>query len=324
MDVTIIGTGQMAVMCAVLLSDNGHKVTLVGRPPTIETIGKTRRSPQLPSFRLPAAWQYRTEVDGEPDLLVLAVPTQVTEQAMHDANLTARCTWPFVSCAKGIERTTGQRPSEIIQNVLAWPGAEAVLSGPNIAPEVVARKPAGAVVASADQATAERIRDAFATDYFRVYTSDDVVGVELAGATKNIIAIAAGIVDGLDLGNNAKAALITRGLTEMTRLGTVLGARGDTFAGLAGMGDLMTTCFSPDGRNRRLGQMIGEGQRLDEAKATLGSVAEGVPTTQAVLAMAGKHDVEMPIVRAVAAVLFEGVDPRQALVELMRRSPKTE
>jgi glycerol-3-phosphate dehydrogenase (NAD(P)+) len=110
----------------------------------------------------------------------------------------------------------------------------------------------------------------------------------------------------------------------MTRLGTVLGARGDTFAGLAGMGDLMTTCFSPDGRNRRLGQMIGEGQRLDEAKATLGSVAEGVPTTQAVLAMAGKHDVEMPIVRAVAAVLFEGVDPRQALVELMRRSPKTE
>ncbi len=179
-------------------------------------------------------------------------------------------------------------------------------------------------MACANAGVAEQVRDLFATDYFRVYTSDDVAGVELAGATKNIIAVAAGIVDGLGLGNNAKASLITRGLVEMTRLGEALGARAETFAGLAGMGDLMTTCFSPEGRNRRLGERIGRGDSLDEALASLGSTAEGVPTTKAVLTLAAEHGVEMPITQSVAGVLFDQTDPKSALARLMSRDPKAE
>ncbi len=228
---------------------------------------------------------------------------------------------PVVSCAKGIERGTNARPSEAIRR---WVKTVAVLSGPNIAPEVVARKPASAVVACEDRAVAERVRHAFSTAYFRVYTNDDVIGVELAGALKNVIAIAAGIIDGLELGNNAKASLVTRGLVEISRLGVALGARAETFTGLAGMGDLITTCVSPEGRNRRVGEMIGRGMSCDQALASLGSVCEGVPTTRAVLQLAAEHNVDMPIASAVSGVLFDGKDVRAALLELMTREPKSE
>ena len=319
--VCIVGTGQMAVMCATLLCDNGHGVTMLGREATVTRMRETRASPRLPSATLPASVRLTDQIEDALDanLLVNALPAQAVSKAFKDIFLGPAA---FVSCSKGVEIGTLASPSDIALGLgQLFP---AVLSGPNIAAEVVARKPAGAVVACEDQDTAERVRAAFSTDYFRVYTSPDVVGVELAGATKNVIALAAGIIDGLGLGNNAKAALVTRGLVEITRLGVSMGARPETFAGLAGMGDLMVTCVSPEGRNRTVGERVGRGENLDDVLASLGSVCEGVPTTRAVRELARKQGVEMPIVDAVHAVLFDGKPVRAALLDLMTREPKSE
>jgi glycerol-3-phosphate dehydrogenase (NAD(P)+) len=199
-----------------------------------------------------------------------------------------------------------------------------VLSGPNIAAEIGRKLPATAVAASDDTDLARRVQAVFSTQWFRVYTNSDVLGVELAGATKNVIAIAAGILDGISAGNNAKAALVTRGLVEISRLAAAMGAQAATFAGLAGLGDLITTCVSPEGRNRTVGERIGKGQKLDEILAGMASVAEGVPTTRSVMQLARRHQVQMPITEAVHAVLFEGKEPRRAITELMTREPKAE
>jgi len=309
--VAILGTGQMAVMCARLLCDNGHDVTMIGRQPTVGQMRQSRQSPHLPGEVLPDRCDVSDVPPTDAAMTVLAIPTQAMRHVIAGLNA-----WPggtAVSCAKGIELETGLRPSEIAQKA-GVSGPIAVLSGPNIAHEVVDRL----------AACSAEVRGYFATEYFRVYTSDDVVGVELAAASKNVIAVAAGIVDGLALGNNAKAALITRGIVEISRLGNAMGARPETFAGLAGMGDLMTTCFSPRGRNRRLGELIGQGRTLEQARGDLGSTAEGVPTTRALLQLAEKHHVEMPICSAVAGVLFDGVDPRRTLGELMTRQAKAE
>jgi glycerol-3-phosphate dehydrogenase (NAD(P)+) len=198
------------------------------------------------------------------------------------------------------------------------------LSGPNIAAELARYLPATAVAASEDEALARRVQDAFSTQWLRIYTNADVIGVELAGATKNIIAIAAGILDGLGAGNNAKAALVTRGLVEITRLGVAMGASEATFQGLAGVGDLITTCVSPEGRNRTVGEQLGKGRKLQEILGKMNSVAEGVQTTQAVVELAKRYRVEMPITQAVHAVLFEGRDVIGALSDLMSRDPKPE
>jgi glycerol-3-phosphate dehydrogenase (NAD(P)+) len=200
----------------------------------------------------------------------------------------------------------------------------AVLSGPNIAAELARYLPATAVAASEEDGLARRVQSAFSTDWFRVYTNTDVIGVELAGAIKNIVAIAAGILDGLSAGNNAKAALVTRGLVEITRLGVAMGAQAETFNGLAGLGDLITTCVSPEGRNRSVGERIGKGQKLADVLAKMDSVAEGVPTTRSVMQLARQYQVEMPITEAVHSVLFEDKDVLHALAELMRRDPKAE
>ena len=317
----ILGTGQMAVMCARLLDDNGHRVTLVGRPATVDQLRRTRRSKQMPGVELPARWTLSDEA-SVPDgaVVVYAVPTQTLRDVAGSLGGVASA---GVVCCKGVECATGKRPTEILAEAGAN-GPLAVLSGPNIAGEVIDRRPTGTVVACEDADHATRVRDLFATDYFRVYTTPDTLGVELAGATKNVIAIAAGIVDGLSLGTNAKASLVTRGLVEMSRLGTRLGARPETFSGLAGMGDLMTTCFSPEGRNRRLGELVGRGRSLEAALGEVGATCEGVSTTRALLGLAGEAGVEMPIATAVAAVLFDGVDMRRALGELMSREPKPE
>jgi len=220
------------------------------------------------------------------------------------------------------------RPTQVIEDVRgggSGVGGEMVaLSGPNIAGEIARYLPATAVAASADDALAKRVQAAFSTQWFRVYTNRDVIGVELAGATKNVIALAAGILDGLAAGNNAKAALVTRGLVEITRLGVAMGADEATFHGLAGMGDLVTTCVSPEGRNRRVGEQIGKGRKLDEILGETDSVAEGVPTTKAVMQLARRYRVEMPITEAVYAVLFEEKDVLAALSDLMARDPKSE
>jgi glycerol-3-phosphate dehydrogenase (NAD(P)+) len=241
---------------------------------------------------------------------------------------------PIISVAKGIETSSLLRPTQVIADVLGgkksldagptcdWPLV--ALSGPNIAAEIARYLPATAVAASDDEGLARRVQAAFATQWFRVYTNRDVTGVELAGATKNVVAIAAGILDGLAAGNNAKAALVTRGLVEITRLGVAMGAREETFHGLAGVGDLITTCVSPEGRNRTVGEQIGKGRKLDDVLGRMDSVAEGVPTTKAVRELARRYDVDMPITEAVHAVLFEGKDVLNALTDLMTREPKPE
>jgi glycerol-3-phosphate dehydrogenase (NAD(P)+) len=200
----------------------------------------------------------------------------------------------------------------------------AALSGPCIAPEVAGGLPATVIVAAERQPLAERLQDMFSLPHFRVYSSTDVVGLELAGATKNVIAIAAGILDGMEMGNNAKAALLTRGLVEITRLGEAMGARRETFAGLAGMGDLVTTCISPVGRNRSFGEAIGRGRSVHEALGATESVVEGVATTASVVEVAKAHDVEMPITRAIHRVLFEDRKPRDEIQRLMNRPLKSE
>jgi glycerol-3-phosphate dehydrogenase (NAD(P)+) len=214
--------------------------------------------------------------------------------------------------------------AEVLKRCGREPASLAVLSGPNIAAELSRSQPAMAVVASDDGDLAVRVQRVFSTPSFRVYTNPDLIGVELAGATKNIIAIAAGILDGMNAGNNAKAALVTRGLVEITRLGIAMGAREETFQGLAGLGDLITTCVSPEGRNRSVGERIGRGETVAAILASMASVAEGVATTQSVVELAKRHRVEMPIATTLHAVLFEGMEPNKALGQLMTREPKPE
>ncbi|NIA22355.1 MAG: NAD(P)H-dependent glycerol-3-phosphate dehydrogenase, partial [Anaerolineaceae bacterium] len=232
---------------------------------------------------------------------------------------------PMVSVSKGIENETLQRPSEVIRDTLGDGRTIAALSGPCIAFEVARRMPATVVVAAADQTLATAVQQAMGRPYFRVYYNSDVPGVELGGALKNVIALAAGICDGLELGVNAKAALLTRGLAEITRLGVAMGARRETFAGLAGIGDLITTCVSPHGRNRTVGEAIGRGEKLDEILQRMNhQVAEGVPTTRSVVALARRYGVDMPITGEVQSVLFDDKSPRQAIRDLMARPSRSE
>jgi len=224
---------------------------------------------------------------------------------------------------KGIEEATHLRMSEVIGQEL--PGRPiAVLSGPNLATEIAAGKPAGTVVASEDGVLAAELASVLASDRFRVYTNPDVVGVELCGALKNVVALAAGFVDGLGFGDSAKAGIITRGLAEMTRLGVAAGAHPLTFAGLAGVGDLIATCMSPLSRNRRAGELMASGMSWSDASAQLNGVAEGVSTVRGALELAAEHGVELPIAEQVAAVVHDGRPPMVAVAELMGREPKDE
>lgn len=333
--ITIIGDGAMATVCSILLTQNRHEVTMWGAfEDAIERLLQTRENQQLlPGVRVPAS--VRLTADDEDcfdaaTMIISAVPTQYMRSVWQRLSPHLPAGVPILSVAKGIETGTLLRPSQIIADVLsstrsrdgAWPLA--VLSGPNIAGELARYLPATSVAAADDQSLAERVQQTLSTDWLRVYTNNDVLGVELAGATKNVIALAAGIIDGLGAGCNAKAALVTRGLVEITRLGLAMGAQEATFAGLAGLGDLITTCISPEGRNRRVGEMIGKGKRLDDILGEMSSVAEGVPTTKAVRELARRHRVQMPITEAVYRVLFENLDVLEALTQLMSREPKAE
>ena len=331
--VTIIGDGAMATVCSILLTQGGHEVTMWGAfEESIERLMQDREQRRLlPGVRVPAAVRL-TANDAEcfrgPTLILSAVPTQFMRSAWKRLSPHVPAGVPVISVAKGIENGTLYRPTQVIADVLnatrGRPRALAALSGPNIAGEIARYLPATAVAASDDPDLARRVQAVLSTQWFRVYTNPDAIGVELAGATKNVIAIAAGIVDGLAAGNNAKAALVTRGLVEITRLGVAMGARPETFNGLAGVGDLITTCVSPEGRNRTVGERIGKGQKLEDILGGMESVAEGVPTTRSMMELARRHGVEMPITEAVHAVLFEGKDVLQALSDLMTREPKPE
>jgi glycerol-3-phosphate dehydrogenase (NAD(P)+) len=257
------------------------------------------------------------------ELIVAAVPSAYLRRTLAGMAAAIPGGLPFLSVVKGIENASLSRPSQIIVETLGERPV-AILSGPSHAEEIARGLPASVVVAGTRADLTSAVQEILGTELFRVYTNPDATGVELAGALKNIMGIAAGVCDGLGFGDNAKAALLTRSLVEMTRLGTALGGRHSTFYGLAGVGDLVTTCYSPYGRNRAVGERIGRGETLEQILAGMVNVAEGVPTTRSVDALARQLGIEMPITAELAQILFRGKDPRAAVFDLMVRLPKVE
>ncbi|HVO35236.1 MAG TPA: NAD(P)H-dependent glycerol-3-phosphate dehydrogenase [Gemmatimonadales bacterium] len=326
--VAVVGAGSWGTTLANLLCGRGDSVALWAFEPEVaEEINRRHRNdlflpdaPLLPA--LTATNDLGAALEGV-TLVVSAAPSHAVRRVMAAAAPYLAPGALVVSASKGLEPETHKRMTEVLAEVL--PRAPlAALSGPTFSREVYERQPTAAVAASAAPESARRAQEAISAPYFRLYTNDDVVGVELAGALKNVVAIAAGILDGLGMGNNTRAALITRGLAEITRLGVALGARPATFAGLAGMGDLLMTATGALSRNRSLGIEVGEGKPLDEVLARRLSVAEGVGTARAAVELAAKAGIELPIAREVASVLFEGKPPRQAMKDLMERSLKSE
>ena len=324
--VTILGDGQMALVCADALTFAGARCRIWSHDAdALNELRSTRRSPRLDGFTLDETVETETDLKqaaSDADLILSAIPTPFLRDVWARLAGTLRPELPVVSVSKGIEIKTLLTPTQIIADALAEPHDQrplATLSGPTIAAELAERKPATMIAASARFDLAERTQRLFNAPWLRVYTSDDPLGVEIAGAVKNVIAIAAGAVDGLDLGANAKSALLARGLAEIARLGAKLGAKPDTFFGVAGVGDLATTCFSPEGRNRSCGEALGKGQTLDDYLESTSSVVEGVKTTKSVTAWSIRLGVDMPITHAVHAVLFENVSPKDAIGMLMNR-----
>lgn len=337
-NVAIVGDGGMGTVLGMLLCDKGVAARIWGydREQLVQIEAGRQNKKFLPGYPLPEALVF--EPDDErimvaADLIVSAVPCQFMRRVWTRLRDHVPEGIPILSVAKGIENDTLLRPTQILKDVLHSPhkgkGHDrheklAVLSGPTIADELARKLPATACAAAADEALAEQVQRTFSVSWFRVYTNTDVVGVELAGAMKNIIAIAAGIIDGTGAGDNAKAALLTRGLAEITRLGIAMGAAPQTFSGLTGLGDLVTTCISPTGRNRSFGERIGKGQTVDQAQHANESVVEGIATCKSVVALARRHDIEIPITRAVYEVLFENKPVKKAIDDLMRRQLKAE
>jgi glycerol-3-phosphate dehydrogenase (NAD(P)+) len=325
----IIGDGAMGTLCSLLLSGNGWACSLWAA--FEEHVADMRRSGEnkrfLPGFKLPEGLTITADAaqaTSDAGLVVIAVPTRHMRGVLERIKGSLTAAPVYVSVVKGIETGSLMRPSEVAASVLG-PRRLAILSGPCLSREVAAGLPATVVVASQDADAARQAQRAFAAPHFRVYTNDDVVGVELGGALKNVIAIAAGICDGLELGSNALAALVTRGLVEMTRLGLAMGAKRETFAGLAGLGDLVTTCVSNLSRNHHVGREIGRGRSLEDIRRQMGRAeAEGVETTRSAVALAQRYGVEMPIAQEVHAVLFDGKPAPDALANLMSRTPKKE
>ncbi len=320
----------MGLVMASLLANqtNGPRVTLWAHDPlAVAHLAQTRRGPRLEQLTLPEG-VHVTGNDAtalrDAELVVSAIPTQFMRPTWERLRGHTPPGVGIVSVAKGFENATLLRPTEILTQVVGGDRAVGTLSGPTIAAELARCLPATLISASTDEAFARKVQRAVTTSWLRVYTSTDPLGVEIAGATKNVIAIAAGILDGLQAGYNAKSALLARGLAEITRLGVALGARTETFFGLAGVGDLATTCFSPEGRNRSLGEHLGRGKSLAQALEFTTSVVEGVATTRAVVELAHRHNVEMPIAEAVHAVLYEKLDPIDAIARLMSREMKAE
>jgi len=327
--ITILGGGAMATACSVLLSEQaGQRVTIWARNPDyareMNELRENRRL--LPGVKIPESVEITADIEQavtDTDYFVVSIPTKFLRQALLTLAEHLAGEQPIVSVVKGLENETFLRPSEMICDVL---GARPVvaLGGPSHAEEIARRLPASVVAASEDLAVAKSVQQIFSTDRFRVYTNADLLGVELGGALKNVIGIAAGICDGCGFGDNAKSALMTRGLVEMNRFGTALGTDPKTFSGLAGMGDLITTCISPHGRNRAVGERLGRGETLDEIQTSMASVAEGVNATRSVYHLAKQQNIEMPVTNEIYQVLFEGKCPLSATDSLMMRPPREE
>ncbi len=325
--ISIIGGGSWGIALAVLLSRNGHEITIWSALENeIAMLKEKHEHRMLPGVVLPDNTVFTTReqeaVQGK-DLLVMAVASSYTRSTARRLKELVGNNQKILNVAKGIEETTLMTLSEIIEQEI--PQADvAVMSGPSHAEEVGRGLPTTIVVGAGSRATAEYIQNLFMNEVFRVYISPDILGMELGGSLKNVVALAAGIADGLGYGDNTKAALITRGITEIARLGTAMGGRFETFCGLTGIGDLIVTCASMHSRNRRAGILIGQGKTCEEAMAEVKMVVEGVYSAKAAMGLARKYNVQLPIIQQVNEVLFEGKSADQAVKELMLRDKKIE
>lgn len=323
----ILGAGSWGTALAVLLGNKGHQVALWShREEAARRLARDRENEKLPGVKIPEpvdiTWDLEKALKNR-DVLVLAVPSSQMRGTCRRIASGTETGQILVSVSKGIEDGTFATMTDMIREEI--PGADAaVLSGPSHAEEVGRGLPTTCVVGASSEKTAKYLQDVFMSPVFRVYISPDILGIELGGALKNVIALAAGIADGLGYGDNTKAALITRGIAEIARLGMKMGGRLETFSGLTGIGDLIVTCASVHSRNRRAGVLIGQGYTMEEAMKEVNMVVEGVFSTKAAVALARKYQVELPIIEQVSQVLFEGKSPRDAVSTLMLRDQKIE
>ncbi len=326
--ISIIGAGSWGIALSLVLHKNGHEVTIWSiMEAEIEMLKKEHEHKEkLPGVRLPEDMLFTTDLKEAVwgrELLVLAVPSPYTRSTAHLLGNVAQKDQIVVNVAKGIEENTLDTLTDIIKEEIPQVKI-AVMSGPSHAEEVGRGIPTTCVVGAKEKETAEYVQNMFMNESFRVYTSPDVLGIELGGALKNVVALAAGIADGLGYGDNTKAALITRGISEIARLGVKMGGKMETFCGLTGIGDLIVTCASMHSRNRRAGILIGQGHSMEEAMEEVKMVVEGVYSTKAAVELAEKYEVDMPIIEQVNAVLFHGKPASDAVKELMQRDKKLE
>lgn len=328
--IAVLGAGSWGTTLAILLAEKGHQVFLwAHRKEFADDLNASRENKRyLSGVRLPDAIEISSDIHyaAQAEMIVVATPSQAVRETLVHLKPYPFINATFVNVSKGIELGTGMRMSEVTQSALPQLRLEqiAALYGPSHAEEVSRHQPTTVVAASVSKDTAKRVQEVFRTAMFRVYANTDLIGVEIAGSVKNIMAIAAGIADGIGYGDNAKAAIVTRGLAEVSRLGVRLGANPLTFSGLAGIGDLVVTCSSKHSRNRYVGEQIGKGKTLEQILSEMVMVAEGVTTTKAVYELAQKLGVEMPITAAVYEMLFHGKNPTELVYELMTREPKEE
>ncbi len=328
MKICVLGAGSWGIALTKLLATNNHELTVWSIDPEEISMLKEfgQHTLKLPGVMLPGTVEYTTDLEialKDKDLIVMAVPSPFVRDTAKKASEYIEKDKIIVNVAKGIEENSLKRLSEVIAEEI--PQARiAVLSGPSHAEEVGKCLPTTVVVGAADKGLAKTVQDTFMSDFFRVYTSPDMIGIELGGAIKNVIALAAGIADGLGCGDNTKAALITRGIYEMTALGVAMGGKPETFSGLSGTGDLIVTCASKHSRNRKAGFLMGQGKTYQEAMDEVKMVVEGVYSAKAALSLANKYDVEMPIVEYVNKMLFEDYSAKDALHDLITRDRKKE
>jgi glycerol-3-phosphate dehydrogenase (NAD(P)+) len=326
--IAVLGAGSWGTALARLLARKGEHVTLWGRDrDLLEKIrDRHTNAAYLPDVTLPETIFPTDSMDAvaSAELVLIVTPSQAVREVATELSSISFQTQPiFVSCSKGIEQGSGLRMTQILQEFLPR-NAVAALSGPSHAEEVGREMPTAVVIGSSDIAVAEKLQDVFAGTFFRVYTSTDVAGIELGGALKNIFAIAAGVSDGLGFGDNTKAALVTRSLAELIRLGTALGGRQETFQGLSGIGDLIVTCFSRHSRNRAVGERLGRGEKLAGISKTMTMVAEGVPTALSAMQCAERLGIDAPILEQVHAILYQQRFPQEAMLELLNREQRAE
>jgi glycerol-3-phosphate dehydrogenase (NAD(P)+) len=326
--ISVLGDGGWGTTLAILLSNKGYQVTLWGAFENYSKImAKSRINAKfLPGLTIPKEIKITADIKSaikDTDIIVLAIPSQYTREVLKKIKCDFSKKSIFVSVTKGIEIGSLKRISEIIYAQLGLVKL-AVLSGPTIAQEVAKGIPTTAVVASTNKDVRKKIQAVFNTDKFRVYTNADLIGVELGGSLKNVIAIACGVADGLGFGTNTKAAILTRGLAEISRLGIAMGAKLKTFSGISGLGDLVTTCISQQSRNRRVGELIGKGKTLKEISGHMQMIAEGVPTAKSAYTLSLKYKIEMPITKEVYNLLYNNKSPQKAVKDLMTRKSKEE